>query len=260
MNTAKITADHRPKEARARDLEGFYSTGGALELWNDKEAWRLRAAHEGSFYKDILNKEGAKRVLDTAAAAGFHAIGLSQAGFSVTAADGLSAFVEAGRRNQFDSNSHFPFVNLRWSELTPQAFAQAPFDAALCLGGSLHHTDKAGVAELFVNVRTLLRPGGIFVVEQRNYEQLFTDRPKVSNHPCGWTYNLEFVEPRTVFFHLMDITRGINVRCECIVTFERELLEISERAGFRVKASFFDFGKTVERENASWIQFIFEAV
>lgn len=76
MNTAKTISDIQPLVAEAEDLEGFYGAGGALKLWDDKVAWRLRAACEGSFYEDILHKGGAKRVIDVAAASGFHAIGL----------------------------------------------------------------------------------------------------------------------------------------------------------------------------------------
>ena len=259
MNTAKTLSDNRSREVGAEDLEGFYGAEGALKLWDDKAAWQLRAAYEGSFYKDILRQDGAKRVIDIAAASGFHAIALSQAGFSVTATDGLAAFVQAGILNQIETKTNFPFLHLPWSALTPQTFGETPFDAALCLGGSLHHTNQAGVLEMFSNISSILRRGGLFVVEQRNYEKLFAERPKTMTHPCGWTYNLTFVEPYTIGFHLVDTKRSLDVRCECIATFERELLLIAKRAGFGIKATFFDHGKTHERTNASWIEFIFEA-
>ena len=165
-----------------------------------------------------------------------------------------------GLRNQIEYGCNFPFLHLKWSELQPELFSNTPFDAVLCLGGSLHHTDEAGVGELFAKVKTVLRPGGLFVVEQRNYEQLFTTRPKLLTHPCGWTYQLDYIEPRTLSFHLMDGARGIDARCECIVTFERELFPVAISEGFRLKEAFFDYGRTEEREKASLIQFIFEAI
>lgn len=177
----------------------------------------------------------------------------------MTASDGLAAFVQAGIVNQIEAKTHFPFLHLPWLALTPRIFPTTPFDAALCLGGSLHHTDQTGVCELFSNIRSILRRGGLFVVEQRNYEKLFAERPKTMTHPCGWIYNLTIVEPCTISFHLVDTNRGIDVQCECIATFERELLLIAERAGFGIKAAFLEHGRTHERANASWIQFIFEA-
>ena len=63
MNIHTNTAKKIPSLAQADDLEGFYSQGGALKLWDDKEAWKLRATYEGTFYIDLLNKSGANRVL-----------------------------------------------------------------------------------------------------------------------------------------------------------------------------------------------------
>ena len=149
---------------------------------------------------------------------------------------------------------------MRWSQISSESLPESPFDAALCLGSSLHHTNSEGIAELFTNTRAILRKGGIFVVEQRNFEQLFSERPKLASHPCGWSYALEFSEPRTIYFHLTDTRRGINVRFEGLVTFERELIPIAEQTGFRLASTFYDHGRTKQRDEARWIEFVFEAL
>lgn len=249
-----------PQEARWDDLNSFYSSGGALKLWDDKEAWRLRAVEEGSFYQELLTKHGVRTILDTAAASGFHSVRLVQAGFSVVAVDGLRDFVDAGINNQKELKITFPFRHVRWNELKAQILPESPFDCALCLGGSLHHTDMKGISELFSNTRKLLSEGGIFVVEQRNYERLFSERPSVATHPCGWTYTLEYHDPHTIYFHLKDPKRGINVRFEGLITIEKELLPISQANGFTLVSSHFDHGRKQNREEASWIEYVFKAV
>ncbi len=260
MNTASKFTETRPREARTEDLDALYASGGALKLWNDKEASRIRAQEEGTFYHQILHKAGAKKVLDTASAAGFHAISLAKADFDMVAIDGLPEFVQAGIQNQSVTNTSFPFRTLRWSEINARSLPENPFDAALCLGGSLHHTNQVGIAELFSNVKAVLRPKGLFIVEQRNYERLFDERPKSASHPCGWSYTLDYVEPRTLYFHLLDIHRDINVRFEGLITFENELLALAKERGFELLETYFDHGRTSKREKSNWVEYVFRAI
>jgi SAM-dependent methyltransferase len=241
-----------------KDLATFYTCGGALKLWDDKEAWKIRASVEDGFYVKYLQQKNTFKILDIAAASGYHAIQLSLAGFSVTATDGLQEFVDAGLSNQREARTFFPFSRVLWSDLHPALFNHEKFDAVLCLGGSLHHTELSGVQEIFANVARLLRPGGIFLIEQRNYERFFRDKPSLIPHPCGWTYHVEYEDPRTIVFTVKDSTRLVDARCACTVTFEHELYSIASETGFIIKDLFFDYGKCSVKENASWIQYAFE--
>jgi SAM-dependent methyltransferase len=159
--------------------------------------------------------------------------------------------------NQKNAQLEFPFVDLSWSQLMPAILKHANFDAALCLGGSLHHTDQLGVAELFGNVGSILAEGGLFIVEQRNYDRLFEERPQVTTHPCGWKYELRYQEPRTLYFHLTDVERDIDVNFQGIITFEQELLDIAREQGFNLEQKFFDYGSTGGQEQATWIEYVF---
>jgi len=246
--------------SEAGDLSGFYIRGGASKLWDDKSTWAVRAQHEGNFYGELLRGNGVGSVLDVAAASGFHAISLKQAGFSVSALDALEEFVVLGKENQKTFEVSFPFMVAKWSELNPTMFAGELFDTVICLGGSLHHTDQQGVVQLFKNSRALMKPPALFVVEQRNYEKLFQERIPRIDHPSGWSYDLEYCEPRSLQFHLVDPLRGIDAVTLVTVTFEDELLAIAENNGFRLKEIYFDHGKTATRADASLIQFVFQVV
>jgi SAM-dependent methyltransferase len=132
------------------------------------------------------------------------------------------------------------------------------FDAAICLGSSLHHVDEAGVAQLFQSVGSVLNHGGKFVVEQRNYERLFKERPTAINHPCGWRYTLEYPDSRTVIFYLRDEYRGLNTSAATTITFEDEVLEIARDCGYQLCERYLDYGKHADREQSWWIQYVFE--
>jgi 2-polyprenyl-3-methyl-5-hydroxy-6-metoxy-1,4-benzoquinol methylase len=260
------TVDHNNEYDRGKsvsasaspELEQFYLTGGALKLWDDKDAWNTRAAVEDGFYVRLLQQENAFKILDVAAASGYHAIELARVGFSVAATDGLQQFVDAGLCNQRAANTFFPFKQALWSELSPALFQGETFDAVLCLGGSLHHTHLQGVQELFTNVKSLLKPEGIFVVEQRNYERFFLEKPHEIPHPCGWKYRMDYEEPRTIFYTLTDPTRLIAATCKCTVTFEHELFGIASETGFRIKNISYDYGRCSVKEESSWIHYTFE--
>jgi|GEM_PF-6198001 len=167
------------------ELDAFYGQGKASTLWNDKEAWAIRERAEEDFYAELLRRHGASSVLDVSAASGFHVIPLARAGFRAAATDGFEGFVTEGRKNVEDAGLTIPFLNVLWRDLPSIVSSVGTFDAALCLGSSLHHTDLSGVAELFQNMHALLNPNGKFIVEQRNYERLFQERPEHLAHPCG---------------------------------------------------------------------------
>jgi SAM-dependent methyltransferase len=252
------TTAHLPRLPSNDDLTAFYGEGKAWMLWDDKEAWAIRSQVEGSFYADLLRKHAVCSVIDVAAASGFHVINLALAGFSAAAVDGFEGFVAAGRRNVEDAMLRIPFRKVLWGDLSADAGALGSFDSALCLGSSLHHTDGQGVAELFRNVRRLLNPGGKFIVEQRNYERLFRERPHRLDHPCGWSYSIDYPDSRTVMFHLKDARRGLNTSTATTITLEDELLSIANQAGYILSERYLDYGKRSDREQSWWIQYVFE--
>lgn len=240
------------------DLAGFYGKGKAWMLWDDKDAWKVREGLEGSFYADLMRKHNVHSVLDVSAASGFHAISLAKAGFATAAVDGFEGFVAAGERNARESELAIPFMHALWSELPRVGMRLGSFDAAICLGSSLHHTDKAGVDELFQNIGSVLNPGGKFVVEQRNYERLLEERPCIIDHPCGWRYTLEYPDSRTVVFHLKDEARGLNTSTVTTITFEDEVTQIARDRGYELCERYLDYGKHSDREQSWWIQYVFE--
>lgn len=245
---------------RQDDLDRFYGQGKAWILWDDKEAWRLRGEIEGDFYSRLLSKHNISSVIDISAASGFHVISLARAGFITAAIDGFEGFVSAGRRNVEDAQLEIIFQHARWSDLASLAARIGTFDAAVCLGSSLHHTDQSGVGDLFRDIGCVLNPGAKFIVEQRNYERLFSERPESIDHPCGWRYALEYPDHRTVIFHLKDQARGLDTSTLTTITFENEMLQIAHAQGYSLRDTYYDYGKHSDRAQSWWIQYVFERI
>jgi SAM-dependent methyltransferase len=56
----------------------------------------------------------------------------------------------------------------------------ARFDAVFCTGNSIVHSGgEAGMVAALAGMREVLRPGGVLVVESRDWEQLYAERPRL---------------------------------------------------------------------------------
>ena len=112
-------------------------------------------------------------VLDCACGTGYNALALSRHGFIVSGSDASEAMLTEARRRLPEH------VNLRrctWSEL-PEAFAES-FDAVVCTGNSLMHAgDEHSMIAALTGISGVLRPGGLLLLDSRNWEKLRGERP-----------------------------------------------------------------------------------
>lgn len=157
-----------------------------VERWDDLIDWEKRKAGENGFFEDLLKGHGVKSVIDVSTGSGFHAVQLKRAGLDVVATDGSSTMLTKARANfrmhGLQIQSHYR----DWLSLDPQELGQ--FDAVACLGSSLCHVFEAqarrNVLEKF---RALLKPGGLLVVDQRNFFAIRAGQFKSSGnyYYCG---------------------------------------------------------------------------
>ena len=118
-------------------------------------------------------------VLDCACGTGYNVLALTQHGFTVSGSDASQAMLTEARRRLPEH------VNLRhcaWSEL-PGAFAE-PFDAVVCTGNSLMHAgDEYSMVAALTGISGVLKPGGMLLLDSRNYEKLRSERPLLQPRP-----------------------------------------------------------------------------
>lgn len=168
-----MDTSHAPSESSA----DFYDALAPLfDLMTD---WEARLAAEGPFLRQMLQRQGARRVLDAACGSGGHALALARWGYEVTGADASPGMIALAERKVAAAGLKVPFVVADLAHL-PVAFAAAPpFDAALCLGNSLPHllTQDDLVAALR-GLAGVLRTGGLLITQNLNYDLRWRTRPR----------------------------------------------------------------------------------
>jgi SAM-dependent methyltransferase len=134
---------------------------------------------KGLFLVDYLNKHQCHRVLDACLGDGVDSIYLLQKGFSVVSNEPDAAFQKKAMKNAADHGVRLEIIQYDWRNLNQYA-PENLFDAIICLGNSITYLFEAEERELVLrNFRTLLRPGGILVIDERNYPYILANREKI---------------------------------------------------------------------------------
>jgi len=229
-------------EVESSDFSSQY-TPSFVDRWDDLIDWDRRADGEGNFFKEILATHGARTVLDVACGSGYHSIGLLDAGFDVTATDGSDAMVAKAI-----ANAHRKGVSLKasvadWRDLSKSITGQ--FDAVVCLGSSFCHLrtpeDRAVALRNFTDA---LNPGGLLLIDQRNFDSILAGRYKSKGkyYYCGSRVRVAFgvVTPENAEF-IYNFADGAQFRLSVYPITARQLeLDIRE-SGLGYIGSFGDF-------------------
>jgi glycine/sarcosine N-methyltransferase len=156
----------------ARD---FYD--GLGEDYDRMVSWQGRLEREQAFFKRVFDESAARSVLDAACGTGMHAIAFARGGLSCAAADLSPAMIGRARDNAAAAGVVVDFQVAAFGELA-RKFA-GPFDALTCLGNSLPHLlDDSSLAACLADFARLLRPGGLLVIQNRNYDRVLRERQR----------------------------------------------------------------------------------
>ena len=139
--------------------------------------WESRLDHELPFLTKLLVAHGAERILDTACGTGHHAIALAKEGYRVMGTDLSAVMIEKARENAVTAGVDVPLAVSGFGGLA--ALGKTTFDAVLCLGNSLPHLLTAPeVMNALSDFRGVLRPGGLLVVQNRNFDRVWVERER----------------------------------------------------------------------------------
>ncbi len=157
------------------DAQEFYDALGTD--YDLMVSWEQRLAREQEFFRRLFSEAGVRRVLDAACGTGMHAVSFARAGWDCTAADLSPVMVEEARENARRAGVQVRFEAAGFGELSGRV--GGGFDAVTCLGNSLPHLlDDASLRACFGDFADLLAPGGILVIQNRNYDRLLRERQR----------------------------------------------------------------------------------
>jgi SAM-dependent methyltransferase len=159
-------------------------TGSAYDAFAPDYHWIFSEEHLSGHrflhrYRDVLAALPPRaEVLDCACGTGLEALALARKGFRVTASDASVGMVEQARQLFADSNVDVRVERCAWDALASMFGTR--FDAVLCTGNSIAHcSGETTMLAALSAMRSVLRAGGVLVVESRDWEQMFAERPRL---------------------------------------------------------------------------------
>ena len=142
-----------------------------VERWDELIDWNARAGSEGQFFIDVLRARNKHTVLDVACGTGFHSVGLTEAGFDVTSADGSASMLSQAFKNGLSRGLVLKTVQADWRWLNQHI--QGKYDSIICLGNSFTHLfDEQDRRRTLAEFYAALKHDGVLILDQRNYDAI----------------------------------------------------------------------------------------
>jgi len=160
--------------------------------------WEARLSYELPFFERLFEAHGVRCVLDAACGTGRHAIALARRGYRVVGADLSAEMIALAQQHAAQAGVEVAFSVASLGELAA-TFGDSQ-DAVLCLGNSLAHLLSAqALAAALADMAAVLRPGGLLIVQNRNYDRVWQRRERFM--PPTWHRQ---GAQETLFFRFMD--------------------------------------------------------
>lgn len=210
--------------------------------------WEERLAYEGPWLRAQLEAHEARSVLDAACGTGGHALAFAEWGLEAVGVDASPAMI--GLARQKGGSARFEVAAL--GEIAPTLGRE--FDAAICLGNSLPHlVTDAELGKGLRDLRACLRPGGLLITHNLNYDLRWKKRPRFFGVQSGtldgqlrlvWRFADYHDDSTTLTFHTALFTEGDGGwSVEVNSTPQRPLFHDAltaalENAGFRVEGTY----------------------
>lgn len=178
----------------AQGIPDQYADGKAARVW---EAYIGRRQKRTDQYRqwivDLLKTNGCRTVLDAACGTGVDSMMLVSEGFNVVSTDASDKMLKYALKERWSRRKEPAFdqwiiEEANWvtlvddvahicDRLPSQSLSDRRFDAVICLGNSFAHLPDfdgslSNIRRALSNFVELVRPGGILVIDHRNYDEI----------------------------------------------------------------------------------------
>jgi len=185
--TSKVDSVFRTRSlgTAASGLTDQYADGKAAKVW---QLYIGDTVDRTTNYRDFLIKtlksKNCKRVLDAACGTGVDSIMLVEDGFETVSSDASDKMLKTAYKIRWDRRKEPAFDQWvieegNWLCLHEQMKEHkgSGFDAIICMGNSFAHLpdfsgDQHDQRIAIANFYELLKPGGILVIDHRNYDYI----------------------------------------------------------------------------------------
>lgn len=172
----------------AEGLPDQYADGKAARVWELYIGCKqTRTSQYQKWFRNILKEKNCQHVLDVACGTGVDSIMLLEAGFDVVSTDASDKMLKYALKDRWNRRKEAAFdkwviEEANWLSLAddlmdlPEKPSEG-FDAVVCLGNSFAHLpdfdgDLRNQKLAFKNFKDMLKPGGILVIDHRNYDEI----------------------------------------------------------------------------------------
>lgn len=191
--TQQVFDDNKEK------LGDQYADGKAAKVWEMYiGSKQKRTENYKSFICQLLRNHKCTRVLDVACGTGVDSIMLLEEGFKVISTDASDQMLKYALKERWNRRKEAEFDNwvieeANWLTLQDdlEDVKECPekgFDAVVCLGNSFAHLldfdgDQRGQRLALRNFRSLIKPGGILILDHRNFDEILrTGKPPLGKN------------------------------------------------------------------------------
>jgi len=146
--------------------------------------WDRRRKGENRFFAETLRNHSCHKIFDSCVGDGYDAVNLLKEGFEVHGNDIDPFFIDLSSKNARAHGFDLHVSGYDWRNLPDNLTGK--YDAVLCLGNSLTYLFSAEDRRLTVrNLVELVRPGGLVILDHRNYDYMLENREHILKDPAN---------------------------------------------------------------------------
>jgi ubiquinone/menaquinone biosynthesis C-methylase UbiE len=194
---------------------GFSDFDRVALAYDSSIDWEERLRREIPFIVEMAGGPEGKRMLDLACGTGRHAIALSELGAHVVGVDTSVQMITRAREMAAESKSSVEFVVADMADI--KSVISGRFDMVICLGNSLALLSSQEVVQQVIgDVYELLLPGGVFLFQILNFEEILSSGFRFMPVKVGRTADGK----ETVFFRFFKHNEESRVSTLVLSAFE----------------------------------------